>query len=620
MKKICLFCITLAFIIFGAFIFPINAFAMRAESINEFIIQTPLAEGEHNSERFLVFTEERTWSEAQYFAESIGGSLVEITSPEIQDVVMQLVGSHPPNRYWIGGTRIEGFGKAQFTWISGEPMEFENWAPGEPNNMGGNENKIEINSASGLWNDVPENYRLRFIVQLPASIYVPIIRPVSGREYFEGRYFQLFDTGGDWYSTRNYAASIGGHLATVHNCRTQKFLIEDLLPYGNRHAYWLGGYRDANTHSPWLEWGTGEPVSERLVWSPGWQLNMDSTQAMIIYTVHPTDVIGWGNGYLDTIPSMAFGWGFHNRRNLGFIVEWISERALINVTYAFVTDVTNPPLPHEVMSLIPKNISDIPFTSLIRVYPIVSIFPDVDVTEGDYPGTWSFLSWEPADFVIPQYGQDITFVGTWEFAPQIIDKLDREDESVDIVTLDISYVFAATQINQSLPREVLVLIPESRINMPFISLTYVYPSVSMFLDVNILTDTYQGIWTFLGWAPTHSVALYDGQDITFAGTWEFRPMPIAEFEEDSGWSLEARIALVVGILTILLMIIGLFVTIFHKEINRKIKRFFARKAEFYREKRERKKIIKEMKQEQKMLKKRNRERNKRLKRRRQSSR
>ncbi|MBI1368811.1 MAG: hypothetical protein GC162_09190 [Planctomycetes bacterium] len=58
---------------------------------------------------------------------------------------------------WTGGVRSGG----SFAWVSGEPFSFSNFAAGEPNNFGGNEDFIEYFGHGALigdtWNDYPDD-------------------------------------------------------------------------------------------------------------------------------------------------------------------------------------------------------------------------------------------------------------------------------------------------------------------------------------------------------------------------------------------------------------------------------------------------------------------------------
>jgi len=82
------------------------------------------------------------------------GHLVTFSSAvEQQFVLDQLVASYPVNKVndiWIGFDDFANEG--QFRWVTGEPVTFTGWAPGEPNNAG-DEDVTEL-YRDGKWNDI----------------------------------------------------------------------------------------------------------------------------------------------------------------------------------------------------------------------------------------------------------------------------------------------------------------------------------------------------------------------------------------------------------------------------------------------------------------------------------
>ncbi len=89
------------------------------------------------------------------------GHLLTITSQEEQDFVWNLLrqsyscGS-VPDQFYIGGYE-EPVGSGNWQWVTGEPMDFIYWAPGEPNNRG-YETVIALGLfCSGRWNNVPSS-------------------------------------------------------------------------------------------------------------------------------------------------------------------------------------------------------------------------------------------------------------------------------------------------------------------------------------------------------------------------------------------------------------------------------------------------------------------------------
>ena len=78
-----------------------------------------------------------TWTEAKACCESMGGHLVVIEAKEEQDFLTDFVSrAGARNLYWIG---LEVVGEG-WEWITGNALEYDNWAVGEPNeDFGGTE-------------------------------------------------------------------------------------------------------------------------------------------------------------------------------------------------------------------------------------------------------------------------------------------------------------------------------------------------------------------------------------------------------------------------------------------------------------------------------------------------
>jgi hypothetical protein len=116
-----------------------------------------------------------TWSNAEANAIAMGGQLASITSVGEDQFIYSLVSSDASLWAWAGGiTGASGVGPwlggyrqpaepgGPFQWSDGATFSYSNWAIGEPNDFGGNENYIEFYSSTGLlmndtWNDLPNN-------------------------------------------------------------------------------------------------------------------------------------------------------------------------------------------------------------------------------------------------------------------------------------------------------------------------------------------------------------------------------------------------------------------------------------------------------------------------------
>lgn len=106
---------------------------------------------------FYSLLSEAPWDESQAFCSSQGGDLVTINNQEENDWLLATFLPHLPeyNNFWTGfnDAAVEG----EWEWVSGEPVTYTNWAPGEPNNCGNEDycwligvNYPEFND----WNDV----------------------------------------------------------------------------------------------------------------------------------------------------------------------------------------------------------------------------------------------------------------------------------------------------------------------------------------------------------------------------------------------------------------------------------------------------------------------------------
>ena len=117
--------------------------------------------------RYELATDELSWNEHNDRALAMGGHLVSITSAEENELVARIAGERT---VWIGGMRKgsgNGPGAEHWCWCDGQPWIYANWAPGEPNNYGGNENRIQLYGQNKLWNDVGEGWRGPAVYQLP---------------------------------------------------------------------------------------------------------------------------------------------------------------------------------------------------------------------------------------------------------------------------------------------------------------------------------------------------------------------------------------------------------------------------------------------------------------------
>ena len=104
----------------------------------------------------------KAWNEAENDCVNRGAHLASIHSPEEITFVSMLHDQNNPYLSWIGGLRD---GKGSFKWQDGSTFKYENWALGQPDNDGGNEDCIYFFSDPGQvyhekWNDIECSYNI----------------------------------------------------------------------------------------------------------------------------------------------------------------------------------------------------------------------------------------------------------------------------------------------------------------------------------------------------------------------------------------------------------------------------------------------------------------------------
>ncbi|QGG47119.1 lectin-like protein [Heliorestis convoluta] len=266
----------------------------------------------HRGKTYGLFELNKNWYEAKAFAESLGGQLVTVTSKQEQDQINYLLSFGKRDYYWIGASDelVEG----QWRWVTGEPFVYTNWAPGEPNNYGG-ENYMAVVRTNGLWNDLFGRRNELQISPITFGVlvewdfsYNPCLPVPTIYDRTTGHYYALYDRGSIWSDAKRFAESQGGHLATITSFREQN-ILKFLLATGNRTFYWLGG-TDEVVEGEW-RWITGEP------WTySNWAQNHPNNYGGQDYL----KVINYGREIGRWVDS--YGAWIGNPESHGFIVEW----------------------------------------------------------------------------------------------------------------------------------------------------------------------------------------------------------------------------------------------------------------------------------------------------------
>lgn len=107
-----------------------------------------------------------TWTDAEAEAVSLGGHLATVNNQAEQDWIWTTFSGLEDKNLWIGLTDRElyGFSEGNFGWVSGAPVTYTNWAPGEPSGgePAGDADFVHMWRATavggtGVWNDRPND-------------------------------------------------------------------------------------------------------------------------------------------------------------------------------------------------------------------------------------------------------------------------------------------------------------------------------------------------------------------------------------------------------------------------------------------------------------------------------
>lgn len=209
------------------------------------------------------------WDEALAHARSLGGYLVSINSAVENAFIAALVRARTGSDVGIGLTdrNVE----QEFTWDSGEPVVYTNWASGEPDNSQG---KIRIEEdyvvmvgtdtspsvIEGQWHD-SDRLISPYVVEIEPGYNIP----ATGDVTFNGHEYRLIeDFDGDWDEAVALAESIGGYIVSINSAEENAF-VAALARARNQTDIGIGlDGRNSNRY----QWESGEPVIYEN-WIPG---------------------------------------------------------------------------------------------------------------------------------------------------------------------------------------------------------------------------------------------------------------------------------------------------------------------------------------------------------------
>lgn len=227
---------------------------------------SPIIVNTNNGHEY-VLLQNANWTDSEAAAEQMGGHLATVRDATEQAWIFDTFGGYNGGQHllWIGldDTNV----LFDFTWTSGEPLTYSNWASGEPNNTGGVERYVAMYypnyNQPGAWNDWTNRTRspdgnsfngvVEIIPSFPFALTPPILNPSNNHYY-------LLLTNADWTQSEALAESIGGTLATVRNQAEQDWIFNTFGSYGAQQRLLWIGLNDTNQLFD-FHWVTGDSLN-----------------------------------------------------------------------------------------------------------------------------------------------------------------------------------------------------------------------------------------------------------------------------------------------------------------------------------------------------------------------
>ena len=192
-----------------------------------------------------------SWTQAEANSVKLGGHLVSLSTKEEDLFIWDAFKSN----YWIGLTDQASPGN--WKWINGDTSTYANWAPGNPNNAGGDQHYAWYwNDSPGKWDDNINNSTIpgKGIAETPFvqrgnSAYVIVQGPT-------------------WEEAEANAVKLGGHLVTVNDAAESTWLGNEFsqskYQYSDDNSWWAPNEWSINHF-----WTGGKRVNNQWGWVSG---------------------------------------------------------------------------------------------------------------------------------------------------------------------------------------------------------------------------------------------------------------------------------------------------------------------------------------------------------------
>ncbi|MGF1488091.1 MAG: lectin-like protein [Prochloraceae cyanobacterium] len=214
-----------------------------------------------NNSLYTVVPAGGNWNTAENNAIALGGNLVSISDAAENSFVQSIITSQNLGRVWIGAS--DQLTEWNYTWSDGTAFTYTNWAPGEPNNDGGNEDFAEMFS-NGQWND---NSIGNPFAPTTGIAEINLGLNPANPAIFNGSLYVVVPSGGSWTTAESNANALGGNLVSISDAAENSF-VQSIMTSQNLNRAWIGasdqlveGVFAWSDGSPFTyeNWALGEP-------------------------------------------------------------------------------------------------------------------------------------------------------------------------------------------------------------------------------------------------------------------------------------------------------------------------------------------------------------------------
>jgi len=217
--------------------------------------------GNHGGSNYYCSMQPAQWPVAKQVCEANGGFLADVNSMEENQFLADQLSIQSA---WIGLTDVNSEGN--FTWCNGQPVNYTNWYPGQPNNFNGYQDYCEMLS-TGEWNDQNNNYSLEFIMEIPCTTISQTAGPAAGSAQNAGTYTVTYTVNDPCGSTETCSFDVTVEECTYTTCSSgglvSTYHYIDGCDFGSisNTSGDNGGYADFTSICETIEPGLYVPIS-----------------------------------------------------------------------------------------------------------------------------------------------------------------------------------------------------------------------------------------------------------------------------------------------------------------------------------------------------------------------